>query len=81
MKYVCELCGSIYHEEAGDPSHGVPAGTTYEQLPEYYECPGCGSGKEALNPYIPRTAAHTAREIPSFWQEVKYSADKTESDR
>ena len=81
MKYVCELCGTAYDEQAGDVAHGIPAGTTYEQLPEYYECPGCGSGKEALNPLAPKASIQPGPRNPEFWQEVKYSADKTESER
>ena len=49
MKYICELCGTIYDEALGDPRHGVPAGTTFADLPEDYECPGCGFKKEAFN--------------------------------
>ncbi len=47
MKYVCELCGRIYDEAAGDISHGIPAGTSFSALPAEFECPDCGSGKEA----------------------------------
>lgn len=81
MKYVCELCGTVYDEQIGDVPHGIPAGTTYEELPEYYECPGCGSGKEALNPLTLKPAAKPRSEERTFWQEAKYSADKTESER
>ena len=47
MKYVCELCGRIYDETAGDMEHGISAGTAFSALPAEYECPDCGSGKEA----------------------------------
>ncbi len=50
MKYVCELCGSVYDEEAGNIKAGILPGTKYSELPEDYECPGCGFKKEALNP-------------------------------
>lgn len=46
MKYVCELCGNIFDEAIGDARRGVPAGTDFLSLPAY-ECPDCGSGKEA----------------------------------
>lgn len=81
MKYVCELCGTVYSEEAGDISHGISAGTAYEDLPEHYECPGCGSGKEALDPFAPKAPARPRQDDQSFWQEAKYSADKAESER
>ena len=48
MKYICELCGLIYDEEAGDPKQGIAPGTPYDQLPEDYECPGCHSEKTAF---------------------------------
>lgn len=47
MKYVCELCGRIYDEAVGDGEHGISAGTAFLALPAEYECPDCGSGKEA----------------------------------
>ena len=36
-KYVCELCGYIYDEEA--------EGTKFEELPEDWVCPLCGAPK------------------------------------
>ena len=46
MKYVCELCGWVYDEELGDPDNGIAPGTKFEDLPEDFECPLCGVGKE-----------------------------------
>ena len=37
-KYVCELCGYIYDEEA--------EGTKFEDLPEDWVCPLCGASKK-----------------------------------
>lgn len=37
-KYVCEVCGYVYDEEA--------EGTPFDQLPEDYTCPLCGVGKD-----------------------------------
>jgi len=53
MKYVCELGGSIYDEEKGDPRRGIAPGTPFAQLSEDYECPGCNYKKEAFNPVLP----------------------------
>lgn len=50
MKYVCELCGYIYDESAGEPERGIAAGTAFAELPEQYECPHCGCGCEAFDP-------------------------------
>lgn len=54
MKYVCELCGTVYDEETGNLRAGIQPGTKYSDLPEDYACPGCGYLKEALNPVRPR---------------------------
>lgn len=50
MKYVCELCGTVYDEEKGNPRKGIQPGTPFEALPQDYECPGCSYKKEAYNP-------------------------------
>ncbi|MEG0779479.1 MAG: rubredoxin [Oscillospiraceae bacterium] len=44
-KYVCDLCGYIYDEAAGDPEHGIAPGTLWADLPADFECPLCGAGK------------------------------------
>lgn len=50
MKYICELCGYIYDEKIGDTRAGIVPGTAFKDLPDYYECPGCGYTKEAFDP-------------------------------
>ncbi len=45
-KYECDPCGYIYDPEAGDPDNGVAPGTAFEDLPDGWECPVCGAGKE-----------------------------------
>lgn len=49
MKYVCEICGWIYDEEAGDPERGIAPGTKFEDLPEDFECAVCGAGKDGFS--------------------------------
>jgi rubredoxin len=44
-KYICEICGYIYDPEKGDPSAGIPAGTSFEKLPDSWRCPICGVDK------------------------------------
>ncbi len=46
MKYVCETCGWEYDEEAGYPEGGIAPGTKWEDVPEDFECPLCGVGKD-----------------------------------
>lgn len=54
MKYICELCGTVYDEAVGNAAAGIAPGTVFADLPEDYECPGCGYLKEALNPVRPK---------------------------
>ncbi|MEN6348641.1 MAG: rubredoxin [Syntrophomonas sp.] len=44
--YECTVCGYHYDPALGDPEHGVPAGTSFADLPNDWVCPLCGSGKE-----------------------------------
>ena len=44
--YKCKVCGYIYNQEEGDPARGIPAGTTFEELPETWLCPVCSVTKE-----------------------------------
>lgn len=46
MKYVCTACGYEYDESVGDPEQGIAPGTKFEDLPDSYECPLCGVGKD-----------------------------------
>ncbi len=41
----CSLCLHVYDPAVGDPEHGVPAGTTFADLPEGWICPNCGMDK------------------------------------
>ena len=44
-KYYCTACGYIYDPALGDPEHGIRAGTRFEDLPETWVCPICGTEK------------------------------------
>ena len=50
MKYECGLCGYIYDPAVGDEENGVATGTDFEDLPDDWECPLCGAGKEEFKP-------------------------------
>ena len=45
-KYVCLVCGYVYDPALGDPEANIPAGTSFEKLPEDWLCPECGVGKD-----------------------------------
>ena len=46
MKYVCQICGYEYDEDLGAPDKGIAPGTKFEDLPDDFECPLCGVGKD-----------------------------------
>ena len=46
MKYVCSVCGWEYDEQLGAPELGIAPGTPFADLPEDFECPVCGVGKD-----------------------------------
>ena len=46
MKYVCDVCGWEYDKELGAPDYDIAPGTKFEDLPEDFECPLCGVGKD-----------------------------------
>ena len=51
QKYVCTICGYIYDPAKGEPDNDIAPGTAWEDLPDDYECPECGVGKEEFEPY------------------------------
>lgn len=44
--YVCQICHYEYDPALGDPDSGIPPGTSFEDLPDDWECPICGARKE-----------------------------------
>ena len=50
LRYVCEVCGWVYDPAVGVPDDGVEPGTSFEDLPDDFECPECGVGKEDFAP-------------------------------
>jgi flavin reductase (DIM6/NTAB) family NADH-FMN oxidoreductase RutF len=47
-RYVCTVCGYVYDPAVGDPDGGIEPGTAFEDLPDDWVCPVCGSGKEVF---------------------------------
>jgi len=50
MKFECTLCGYVYDPQVGDPDSNIPAGTSFDDLPDDWACPECGAGKEDFTP-------------------------------
>ena len=48
MVMYCDACDYIYLEENGDPANDVAPGTSWEDVPEDWECPLCGLQKFAF---------------------------------
>ncbi|MDD4891166.1 MAG: rubredoxin [Phycisphaerae bacterium] len=44
-RYQCQVCGHIYDPKLGEPAHGIPPGTPFEDLPAGWVCPVCRSPK------------------------------------
>ena len=44
-KYICDVCGWEYDEEVGAMDANIAAGTNFEDLPNDFQCPICGVGK------------------------------------
>lgn len=49
-KFVCSVCDYVYDPAVGDPDHGIPAGTSFDNLPDDWTCPVCGVGKDMFEP-------------------------------
>ena len=50
-KWICESCGYIYDPAEGDPDGGIPAGTSFDDIPDSWFCPVCGARKRDFTPY------------------------------
>lgn len=48
-KFVCDVCGYVYDPEIGDPDNGVAPGTAFAEIPDSWECPLCGVGKDQFS--------------------------------
>ena len=46
-RYMC-VCGWIYDEAKGLPSRGIAPGTKWEDLPDDFSCPDCGTPKSGF---------------------------------
>lgn len=44
-KYVCTFCGYVYDPVEGDPEKSTPPEDGFEDLPDDWECPECGTSK------------------------------------
>ncbi|MEN9682651.1 MAG: hypothetical protein RIQ99_845 [Pseudomonadota bacterium] len=45
-KWRCRNCGWILDEALGAPEEGIAPGTPFEDIPDDWYCPDCGSEKQ-----------------------------------
>lgn len=45
-KWKCTICGYVYDPVMGDPDNGVAPGTSWNDVPDTWECPVCGASKD-----------------------------------
>ena len=50
--YICPTCGYVYYPEKGDVVGGIPPGTKFEDIPDNWECPVCGTEKNKFTKNI-----------------------------
>jgi rubredoxin len=43
--FQCRHCMTMYDEKYGEPENNIPAGTSFESLPDTYQCPICENPK------------------------------------
>ena len=50
--YQCQMptCGYMYMPTKGDRKGKIPAGTSFEDLPDTWRCPLCGATKSVFKP-------------------------------
>ena len=44
-RWECQVCGFVYDEAEGLPEGGFSPGTLWEEIPESWVCPDCGTAK------------------------------------
>ncbi|MEQ1542024.1 MAG: rubredoxin [Novosphingobium sp.] len=45
-QWRCRNCGLIYDEALGLPEDGIAPGTRFEDIPDDWYCPDCGTEKQ-----------------------------------
>ena len=50
QKYVCTVCNYVYDPEVGDPDADIAADTPFEDIPDDWVCPTCGSAQSDFEP-------------------------------
>ena len=48
-RFVCDVCGWVYDEAEGYEDGGIAPGTLWADVPEDFEGPLCGVGKDQFS--------------------------------
>jgi rubredoxin len=56
-KWRCSVCGYVYNPDIGDPDAGIGAGVLFDELPENWGCPDCGTEKDLFEAFISEEGA------------------------
>jgi rubredoxin len=44
-RWECQICGFVYDETEGLPDEDIAPGTRWEDIPNDWVCPDCGTSK------------------------------------
>ena len=50
-KMQCKVCWYVYDPQEGCEELDIPPGTAFNDLPDYFTCPGCGNEKSGFLPF------------------------------
>ena len=46
--HECRACGYVYEPEKGDSKNNIPPNTLFEDLPQTWRCPVCGTSQKVF---------------------------------
>lgn len=56
-KWKCRVCGFIYDQAQGLPDKDIAPGTAWDDIPDVWTCPECGSPKSEFDMELIEVAA------------------------
>ena len=72
------MCGYVYDPEHGDPDQGIAPGTSFDDLPEDWECPVCGAPVMDFEEIVRKNAPVVAEDKPKVTKTKKTTKKKVE---
>lgn len=70
-KYRCILCEFRYDAKIGDNKGGISAGTIFENIPDNWVCPECGTGKSNFRKIeFQNDLSHKSLNITNILEEI-----------